>query len=175
MRKLLILTGLLQLPAIADGGAVLLRATANELIVTVFTGPPRLTAGPVDVSVLLQKCEGLDPVLDADVRLHLRAFASGTDVRAHATRDQAQNKLLYAAPLTLPGAGKWQLTLTVLRNGVKSEITGALDVAPTRAMVASYWGYVAFPPAMIVLFAIREWLLRRNRKFEGTLCVTTSS
>jgi hypothetical protein len=175
MRKLLILAGLLPLPAIADGGAVLLHTTANGLIVTVFSTPSRPTAGPVDFSVLLQKGEDLDPVLDADVSLHLRASASGTEVRAHATRGHAQNKLLYAAPVTLLEAGKWQLTLTVLLSGVRSEIAGALDVAPTRAMVASYWGYIAFPPAMIVLFAIREWLLRRKRTSKGTLCVTISS
>jgi hypothetical protein len=162
MRKLLILAGLLPLPAIADGGAVLLHITANGLIVTVFITPSRPTAGPVDFSVLLQKGEDLDPVLDADVSLHLRASATGTEVRAHATRDQAQNDLLYAAPITLAEAGVWQLTLTVLRSGVKREIAGVLDVAPTRAMLASYWGYVAFPPVMIVLFALREWLLRRS-------------
>lgn len=162
MRQLLLLTGLLRLPAMADGGSVLLRTTANELIVTVFVAPSRVTAGPADVSVLLQKSEGLEPVLDADVRLHLRASASGTEVRAHATRNQAQNKLLYAAPVTLPEAGKWQLTLTVRRSGVRSEIAGDLDVAPTEAAAASYWGYIAFPPATIALFVIRQWLLRRS-------------
>ena len=162
MRRLLILAGLLPWPAIADGGAVLLHTSANGLIVTVFRAPSRPTAGPVDVSVLLQKREDLEPVLDADVSLYLRSSASGAEVRAHATRDQAQNKLLYAAPITLVEAGEWQLTLTVLRSGVRSEIAGALDVAPNRAMVASYWGYIAFPPVMIVLFGLREWLLRRS-------------
>lgn len=40
---------------------------------------------------------------------------------------------------------------------------GVVEAAPTRAMAASYWGYVAFLPAMIVAFAVHCWLYRPKR------------
>jgi hypothetical protein len=33
----------------------------------------------------------------------------------------------------------------------------------TPVMVISYWGYVAFPPAMIVAFVVNGWVIRRKR------------
>ena len=103
-------------------------------------------------------------MLDANVSLLLRAQASGTELRTCASREQAQNKLLYAAPVTLAESGKWQIAVTILRNGERTAATGTIDVAPTREMVASYWGYVAFPPFMIVAFVVRERLILRKEK-----------
>jgi hypothetical protein len=159
---LLVVMILAQATAFADGGTVQLRKEAGAFVITVFSSPAPLSAGPVDISLLLQNRNGLEPVLDANVSLLLRADASGTEIRARPTREQAQNKLLYAAPVTLPESGKWQLAITVLRNGGRTETTGTIDVAPAPEMAASYWSYIAFPPLMIVVFAIREWLLRRR-------------
>jgi len=155
---------LAQASALADGGAVQLRKEAGPFVITVFTAPAPLSAGPVDISLLLQNRNGLEPVLDANVSLLLRAQDSGSEIRARATREHAQNKLLFAAPITLAESGKWQLTVTIQRNGERTDATGTIAVAPTREMVASYWGYIAFPPLIIVLFVIRERLIRRKAK-----------
>ena len=40
---------------------------------------------------------------------------------------------------------------------------GSTMEEPTSTMVASYWGYVALPPAMIVALVVYGWLLPRNR------------
>jgi hypothetical protein len=40
---------------------------------------------------------------------------------------------------------------------------GSTMEPPTSIMVASYWGYVALPPAMIVALVVYGWLLPRNR------------
>ena len=69
--------------------------------------------------------------------------------RREPTREQAQNKLLYAAPVTLAESGKWQLAVTIFRNGERTDATGTIDVAPAPEMAASYWSYIAFPPLMI--------------------------
>jgi hypothetical protein len=165
-RKLLLLSVvfLAQATALADGGAVQLRTEAGAFVITVFTSPAPLSAGPVDISLLIQNREGLEPVLDADVSLALRAQPSHTEIRAQASRQKAQNKLLYAAPVTLAESGKWQIAVTILRHGERTAATGTIDVAPTREMVASYWGYVAFPPFMIVAFVVRERLILRKEK-----------
>jgi hypothetical protein len=155
---------LAQATALADGGIVQLRKQAGPFMITVFTAPAPLSAGPVDISLLLQNRNGLEPVLDATVSLILRSEASGAEIQARPTREQAQNKLLYAAPVTLAETGKWQLDVTVLRNGERTEATGTIDVAPAFEMASSYWGYFAFPPLMIVAFVVRERLIRRKAK-----------
>jgi hypothetical protein len=153
---------LAQATAFADGGTVQLRKEAGALVITVFSSPAPLSAGLVDISLLLQNRDGLEPVLDASVSLLLRLDGSNAEIHARPTREQAQNKLLYAVPVTLAESGRWQLAITILRNGERTEATGAIDVASAPEMAASYWSYIAFPPLVIVVFAVREWLLRRR-------------
>ena len=174
-RKLLlpIVMTLAQATAFADGGTVQLRKEAGALVITVFSSPAPLSAGLVDISLLVQNRSGLEPVLDANVSLLLRADASGTEIQARPTREQAQNKLLYAAPVTLAESGRWQLAITILRNGERTEATGAIDVASAPEMAASYWSYIAFPPLAIVVFAVREWLLRRRLELRVRRCEIT--
>ena len=150
--------------AFADGGTVQLRKEAGGLVITVFTSPAPLSTGPIDISLLLQNRNGLEPVLDVDVSLILRADASSTEIQARATREQAQNKLLYAAPVTLTESGKWRLAVTILRNGERTEATGTIDVPQAPEIAASYWSYIAFPPLIIAAFVVRERLIRRRPK-----------
>jgi len=161
---LLVVMSLAQAAAFADGGTVQLRKEAGALVITLFTSSAPLAVGPVDISLRLQNRDGLEPVLDANVSLLLRADASGGEVRARPTREQAQNKLLYAAPVTLANSGTWQLSVTILRNGERTDATGIIDVAPTPVMAASYWGYIAFPPLIVVAFVVRKGLVRRKPK-----------
>ncbi len=153
---------LAQTTTFADGGMVRLHREAGDLAITVFTSPTPLAAGPVDISVLLQNRNGLQPVLDAEVFLFLRESSTGTELQCHPTRQNAQNKLLYASPLVFSGPGKWELTVTVERNGQLIGVGGLLDVAPAPGKKASYGAYIAFPPAIIALFAVRERLIRRK-------------
>jgi hypothetical protein len=148
----------------ADAGTVQLRQEAADLVITVFTSPAPLCVGPVDLSLLLQNRSGLEPVLDANVRVVLREDASGIEFQARLTRAQARNKLLYAAPVMFARAGKWKMAVTIERNGKQAEAGGILDVAPAPGKL-SYAGYIAFPPIMIALFVIRERLIRaRSRR-----------
>jgi hypothetical protein len=154
----------------AGGGTVQWRKQKGSLLITVFTAPAPHSAGPGVISLLVRNRSGLEPVLDADVSLLLRSEASNTEIRAQPTREQAQSKLLYAAPVTLAESGKWQLAVTIWRNGERTDATGTIEVAPTPAMVASYWGYIAFPPLMIVAFVGHELLLRRRPELKVKRC-----
>src|SRR5271165_5347656 len=60
----------------ADGGAIQFQGDAGPFHVTVFTLPPILSAGPVDVTVLVQDRSKLSPLVDASVTLDLTATAS---------------------------------------------------------------------------------------------------
>jgi len=153
---------LAQATAWADGGTVQLRQEAADLVITVFTSPGPVSVGPVDISVLLQNREGLEPVLDAKVSLTLRTYDSGVELQARPTREQARNKLLYAAPVTFSKPGKWHIVVTVLQNGKETDTAGILEVAAAPDKAASYAGYIAFPPVMIGLFMVRQRLIRRR-------------
>src|SRR6266481_691138 len=65
----------------ADGGAIQFQGDPGPFHVTVFTLPPILSAGSVDVTVLVQDRSKLNPLLDARVTLDLTAQASAEDAK----------------------------------------------------------------------------------------------
>ena len=144
-----------------------LRQEADDLLITVFTSPGPLSVGLIDISLLLQNRDGLEPVLDAKVSLVLRAEDSGIELQAQPTREQARNKLLYAAPVTLSKPGKWRMAFVVVRDHEETDGVGTLEVAPAPHKAASYAGYIAFPPVIIGLFMVRELLIRRRSHRSG--------
>jgi hypothetical protein len=97
-----------QTTAFADSGTVQWRKQAGSLSIIAFTIPAPLSAGPIVIGLLVQKRNGLEPVLDASVSLLLRLDGSNAEIHARPTREQAQNKLLYAAPVKFAASGKWQ-------------------------------------------------------------------
>jgi hypothetical protein len=162
MKRLLPILLILAQAALADGGTVQMRQEAGDLVITVFASPIPVSVGPVDISLLLKNRNGLEPVLDASVSLILRQADSNIEFRARPTREQARNKLLYAAPVMFSQAGKWRISVTVRRNGKDTAAVGIVEVAPRPDTALSYAGYIAFPPVVIALFIVRERLLRRR-------------
>jgi hypothetical protein len=153
------LASLAPMNAFADGGTIQFQRESGAFAITVFSAPSPLTAGPSDISVFVQRRCGLAPVLDANVTLTIRADGAADKTLVQATRAAAQNKLLYAAAVNLNAAGVWQTTVTVFRNGERASVTGTMDVAPPRAIAASYWMWFALPPLAIALFILREAIL----------------
>jgi len=143
--------------ALADGGTIIARDKAGGLVITAFVST--LRTGLVDLSVMIQNREGLDPVLDATVELTLTA-PDGREITAVATQSQAQNKLLYAVTVTLDQPGRWTLNMVVSRTGISVSTGARLDVAASGAV--KYWKYLAIPPAFLVLFTLHQWLWRRQ-------------
>lgn len=145
--------------ALADGGTVRLKERSGPFVITVFTSPTPLRAGPADVSVLLQEAASDRPILDATVVIALRPLDDHRPpIRVPATHRDATNKLLYAALVDVPVAGVWGLHVTVRHGDVSAEVTCPLDVAPPAAPLRSYWLYLALPPLVAALFALHQWL-----------------
>jgi len=160
---------IIQATVLADGGTVQLRREAGDFVITVFTLPAPLSVGRADISVLVQTRTGLDSVLDAQVRLALRSETSPVEFEARPTRVNAQNKLLYAAPVMFSKPGKWRMEVEVSRNGKETGARGTLDVIPAGPGLVSYAGYFAFPPVVVGLFAIRERLIhKRSMRIYGS-------
>src|ERR1700722_11633569 len=95
--------------AFADAGAVRVSERHGNRLITVFTDPTPLRAGPVDVSILVQDAASGETVLEdkIDIAVAPRGFSSAT-ARHHATSDAASNKLFQAANFDLPNAGWWE-------------------------------------------------------------------
>jgi hypothetical protein len=164
-----------------DGGIVQLRETRGPFSVTVFVSPVAVSGGLTDVSVLVQSQENGDLVLDADVRLclippegvttsELDPFCgpalqsvNGTahSLTVRATREQASNKLLYAARLKLDATGNWPLQVDVSHGTDSASFNCVLPVTAPSARLSRLWPYLAFPPIAIAAFALNQ-KLRKN-------------
>ena len=55
----------------ADGGAIQYQGDAGSFHITLFTQPPILRAGLIDITMLVQDRSNLNPILDAKVVFHL--------------------------------------------------------------------------------------------------------
>lgn len=99
-----------------DGGQIVHVERSDGLLITVFAAPNPLAAGPIDFSFLVQNATELQLVdaVEIAVTCRLRDKESESiSIVAPATRDQATNKLLQAATVNLPTAGKWLVGVAV--------------------------------------------------------------
>lgn len=147
----------------ADGGTVQFQKSAGPFVITVFTTPTPLRAGPVDVSVMIQSREDHQPVFDCQALIQLRKEGR-TSIRSEATRDAAQNKLLYAAQVNVPGSGLWELEAEIRHGNDLVKVAGDISVAPSSSVLVVYWPSLALPPLFISLFVVNQWLKRRSTK-----------
>jgi hypothetical protein len=147
----------------ADGSVMLFRKRADPFIVTAFCEPVPPRVGLVDLSVMLQKASDQSTVLDAAVMLRLKKSSMGTitEVVAPATHARATNKLLYAAHVTLPSAGKWQVSVEIKQDNGTASVPGEISVLPQEAPAATYWPYFVMVPLFVLLFILNRWLRRK--------------
>jgi hypothetical protein len=146
-----------------DGGVVQLKQAAGPFIITVFSAPTALRAGPADISVLVQQHDTNEPVLDAEVAVLLAPLRTASAaINTAATRQQATNKLLYAAAVNVPSAGSWELRVTVQHGSTTASVAGTITAAAALPPLLAQWPYLAFPPVAVMLFALHQWLRSRS-------------
>jgi hypothetical protein len=58
----------------ADGGTVLSRQESGPFVITVFAAPVPIRAGPIDVTVLVQRRDSLEPVLHSAGRRYSNRY-----------------------------------------------------------------------------------------------------
>ncbi len=146
--------------ASADGGRLRSYGDAGDFRVAIFTRPEPLSAGPADVSILVQDRESGEPVLDAEVTLELSGpggFAAAVPAGRH-----GRNRLFYGASLDLaPGA--WSVTARIRRGTAEAEARASFEVGNARSGALAPWPYLALPPLAVTLFAANRGLRRRER------------
>jgi len=168
-----------------DGGIIRLRETQGPFSVTVFSPPEAAAGGLADVSALIQERRTGNVVLDADVSFALSPpdglvmkqlgglcglptaamrlpDGMNNSASVHATREQASNKLLYAAPLELYAPGDWKLHVLVSRGTETARFDCRLPVTLSSGRLTGVWPYLSLPPLAVALFAINQWLRRQS-------------
>jgi hypothetical protein len=163
----------------ADGGAIQFQDDTGPFHVTVFTLPPILSAGPVDVTVLVQDRSKLSPLLDASVTLDLIAQGDGApgkdawwppacslDKSAPLTGipaklNHGENRLLYGALLQIPNSGAWQLRINIQRDNERESIGTLLKVNPPASPPLAYWHLLILPPLGVLGFVLNQKARRR--------------
>jgi hypothetical protein len=163
----------------ADGGAIQFQGDTGPFHVTVFTLPPILSAGSVDVTVLLQDRSKLNPLLDARVTMDLTAQA-GVDGGKALLRKEAwappacalnvpsslanipanlnhgENRLLYGAIVQVPFSGIWKLKVNILRNSVSKSVETLLKVNAPSPPPLAYWQLFILPPIAVFGFILNQ-------------------
>jgi len=145
----------------ADGGVVMCQRTSGPFTITVFSTEMPLRPGTADLSVLLEQTAEHLPILDGEVIFEL-THETGLIIRAEATRSQARNKLLYCSLIDLPLAGHWKMRVRAGRGNDRAEVLQDLSVAAPQPLLLSYWKLIAFPPTIIILFVMNQWLRGRR-------------
>ena len=171
----------------ADGVAVRARETQGSFIVTIFTSTEISRDLPAGVSVLVQKRETGEIVMDATVDLSFTPPAGVTlspndalcgpannvlspgpngvasqPTSIPAARSQAANKLFYGTAVVLRAVGDWQVLVTVRQGDEMVKVRCALPVAVPPRRLAGLWPYLALPAVMVALFAVNQWLRGRT-------------
>ena len=180
----LLMFGLSLSNARADGGVIRLREAKGPFLVTIFTAAEPVQDGLGDVSVLVQRRDSGDAILDATVELVFKApAASGRASRlgscvarpgagcwveaqnqvrhnqlSRPTRRLASNKLLYAAPIRFGTAGNWTLDAIVTRGSDSARASCVMAVGPPAGRLIGLLPYLLLPPLIVILFAINQRL-----------------
>ena len=149
--------------------------------------PNRVQRVTIDVSVMVQRQDSSEPILDATVDLvftppPLSAVkpigglcglpgivplgqASGesiTQICIPATRKQASNKLLYAAPIRFGAPGNWKLEAIVKCGSDSAKISCSILVVPAPSRLIVLLPYLALPPLTALLFAANQCLRKQS-------------
>jgi hypothetical protein len=164
----------------ADGGTIRFQGDTGLFHVTVFTLPPILTAGALDVTVLVQDRSKLNPLLDANVTFDLIPVSGATRQTAAwrppacamnpsasltgipATLNHGENRLLYGAFVQVPSSGTWKLKINIRRDTERESVDTLLRVNPPTPPVLGYWQLFILPPLGVLGFIVNRSARRRR-------------
>lgn len=143
-----------------DSGLVRLSETVDPWQITVMTDPTPLREGLADISVLVQDAPSGEAILDAVVMLELKHAQSGLTLSTEATRQQADNRLLYAAKFIIPSAGQWDVQTHVQHDRAERIVTWSFIAAPPLPPLAVIWPWILPAFIAIALYAANQRLRR---------------
>ena len=158
--------GIAWAPAFGDGGTLRFSGRRGDQSITVFTAPALLSAGPVDLSVLVLDVETGRPITDLPIEVRARRVGSEAfGIRMPATSEAATNKLLQAARLELSEPGLWQIEVSVGDFDPSQPVAFDVELAPPPPRWRQMIPWIAWPILPIGLYAITQ--LRPRRAWRG--------
>ena len=143
----------------ADGGRIRLHQQTGPFLVTVFTTPDPLVAGPADFSVAVERADDQGLVEDAEVTLifSLPEDPATPRIVQRATHEQATSRFLQAANLQLPKGGSWLVQVLVSEGNDAGEATARVEVLPrTTLRDPTFWQILAVP-LFVFLYLVHGW------------------
>ena len=149
---------------LADGGTVRLSGQHGNYQLTMLTAPTPLRAGTIDISVLTQKTDTHELVLDGQVSIKAtRRGHPGSSVSQFATAEAATNKLFRAANLELREPGWWDVEVSIDGPLGNVDARVELQVAEPLPTWLSLWPWFGWPALVIALFGAHEILVESRR------------
>lgn len=151
--------------ALADGGRLQMRTDTGPFTVSLFTTPNNLTAGPADLSVLVQDAASSDVLMDAAITLTL-TDPSGTTLVVRPSHAQATNQLLQDAQVNLKARGRWRINVQVVHGTQSATCATELEVGSRSSQWGTIWFFAMLPLALLAVFAgiqVRKAKLVRDR------------
>lgn len=149
----------------ADGGRLRLHENAGPFVVTLFTTPDPLTAGPADFSVAVERGATQGLVQDADVTLILTPAGDSSGRMVLTTSHAAAtSRFLQAANFSLPHAGPWLVTVIVHQGNDTGRCSGSFTVEPATLASDDLTLQIALVPLALLLFALHRWRRRTYRR-----------
>jgi hypothetical protein len=174
-------------PFFAQGhslGIVRLREARGPFVITVFTSSELIRGRAADVSLLVQRRDSNEALLDAIVSFvltpprgsileHTEPMCGqpgwGTTLGSQdkqttilARREQSSNRLLYTAPINLPLTGPWEIDALVRHGADSAKFRCEIPVGLPARRLAGLAPYLALPLLFVTLFAINQWLRTRD-------------
>ena len=150
---------------LADGGTVRLSQRQGNYQITVLTSPTPLRAGPIDVSVLVQKAENNELVLDGEVTVKATQRGdSGRTVSQAATFEAATNKLFRAANFELRQPGWWDVEVSIDDPLGDANVGFEMEAAEPLPKWLAMWPWFSWPALVIVLFGVQQLLVHSRRR-----------
>jgi len=167
-------------------GIVRLRDAQGPFVITVFTSPELVSGRAADVSVLIQRRDSNEAVLDAIVSFVLTPPRSSIlndtepmcgqpglvttlgsqdgQTTILARREQSPNKLLYIAPVNFPLTDPWELDALVRYGADSAKFTCEIPVDLPARPLAGLVPFLALPLLLVTLFAINQRLRTPHRR-----------
>jgi hypothetical protein len=140
----------------ANGGTPrLAAASAGPYAVSVWTQPDPPRVGELDTSVAVMHPDTGAPVPDATVRVSAEPLeGTGKSASTPARRGTGGNLLLHHATLTLPGEGRWRVTVRVEGSKGSGSASFDLHVGATRS---SWWLGATVATLLVFLLLLISW------------------
>ena len=140
-----------------DDDQVLLASQSSGALAVAIYGPTGdISAGPVDLAVLVQDRASHEVLLDADVEAAAqKKLDAGTTPQPVRALPGDENRLLYSASLDLASGGPWSVVVEIRHPSGSASLSVPIAVSKATPMPPAYpWTYIVILVLAVVLCAV---------------------